>query len=358
MKKVFSAGILSIIVVFACAGGISAKELVVGVKETPPFVMKDSGGNWQGISIRLWEDIADELDYEYRIVERDLDGLLEGLEGGSIDVGVAAITITSEREKVLDFTHSFYNTGLGIAVNPGGLQGWIGAGQQLLSMQFIKAVLALVVVLFIAGLVLWLFERKKNEEEFGGGAAKGLWSAFWWSAVTMTTVGYGDKAPKSIGGRIVALIWMFAAIITISSFTAAIASVLTVSHLESSIKGPQDLHDVRVGAVKGTTASAYLERKGITFKGYEKPIDCLVALANDEVDAAVHDIPILQYLTNTRLEGSVEVLPVTFERQDYGFGLQGKSILREDINRVLLKKLREPHWRETLRKYLGEKLLS
>lgn len=358
MKKHFTIGLLVFIGTLSCAGSVSAKELVVGVKETPPFVMKDSGGNWQGISIKLWEEIADELDYNYRIVERDLDGLLDGLEKGSVDVGVAAVTITSEREKVLDFTHSFYNTGLGIAVNPGGLQGWIGAGQQLLSMRFLKAVLALVVVLFIAGFVLWLFERRKNEEEFGGGVVKGLWSAFWWSAVTMTTVGYGDKAPKSAGGRIVALIWMFAAIITISSFTAAIASVLTVSHLESSIRGPQDLFDVRVGAVEGTTASAYLERKGITFRGYEKPIDCLVALKNGKVDAAVHDMPILHYLTNTQLEGSVEVLPVTFERQDYGLGLPEKSKLREDVNRVLLKKLREPQWRETLRKYLGEKLIS
>ncbi|MGO2102628.1 MAG: ion channel [Psychroflexus halocasei] len=44
----------------------------------------------------------------------------------------------------------------------------------------------------------------------------------------MTTVGYGDKSPLSLGGRIVGLIWMFMAVIILSSLTAGIASALTV----------------------------------------------------------------------------------------------------------------------------------
>ena len=40
-------------------------------------------------------------------------------------------------------------------------------------------------------------------------------SAFWWAAVTMTTVGYGDKTPVTTGGRIVGLVWMFTSVIVI-----------------------------------------------------------------------------------------------------------------------------------------------
>src|SRR3712207_5394834 len=48
--------------------------------------------------------------------------------------------------------------------------------------------------------------------------------SFWWSLVTMTTIGYGDIYPKSLGGRIVALFLMFGGIGTIGVSTAAIAA--------------------------------------------------------------------------------------------------------------------------------------
>jgi len=35
--------------------------------------------------------------------------------------------------------------------------------------------------------VLWIFERKRNPEQFGGTPAQGIGSSFWWAAVTMTT---------------------------------------------------------------------------------------------------------------------------------------------------------------------------
>lgn len=48
---------------------------------------------------------------------------------------------------------------------------------------------------------------------YGGRPIKGLGQAVWWAAVTMTTVGYGDKAPKTLGGRVVAVAWMLASIV-------------------------------------------------------------------------------------------------------------------------------------------------
>ena len=47
------------------------------------------------------------------------------------------------------------------------------------------------VVLFGVGTLIWILERRKNPEHFSPIPVKGLGSAFWWSAVTMTTVGYG-----------------------------------------------------------------------------------------------------------------------------------------------------------------------
>ena len=115
--------------------------------------------------------------------------------------------------------------------------------------------LALGLVLLIVGVLIWLFERRRNPEQFGGSVSEGIGNGFWWSAVTMTTVGYGDKAPVSTAGRALGLVWMFVSIITISGFTAAIASSVTVNKLQTRINGVADLPRVNVGSVANTSGA-------------------------------------------------------------------------------------------------------
>jgi polar amino acid transport system substrate-binding protein len=261
--------VLTIPMILCVSGGeaqeklVSDRTLIVGTKEAPPFAMK-TDGTWTGISIDLWHQIADELGLKFEFRESDLQGLLDGVAKGSFDLAVAALTITSEREKRFDFSHPFYTTGLGIAVAAKTRNPWLAVLKRFVSPSFLKVVAALSFLLLLVGFLIWWVERKKNQQQFGGSPAEGIGSGFWWSAVTMTTVGYGDKAPITIAGRIVALVWMFAAIIIISSFTAAITSSLTITQLQSPVRGPEDLPKVRVGTVSGTTSASYLQENDIS----------------------------------------------------------------------------------------------
>ncbi|MBV8813986.1 MAG: transporter substrate-binding domain-containing protein, partial [Verrucomicrobia bacterium] len=94
----------------------ATRELVIGTKIAPPFAMKTKDGTWRGISIDLWRRIADQMHLQYRFQETSLQGLVDGVANGSLDGAVAALTVTGPRERVVDFTQPFYNTGLGIAV--------------------------------------------------------------------------------------------------------------------------------------------------------------------------------------------------------------------------------------------------
>lgn len=336
------------------AGVTSGKTLIIGTKDAPPFSMKTEDGKWTGISIELWRQIAQDLNLSYEYRETDIQGLIEGVRDGSLDAAVAAMTITPDREQVLDFTHPLHSTGLTIAVKSKTGNPWISVLKGFISSAFLKVLATLALVLLGVGMLAWWFERKKNPQHFGEGPAKGIWSGFWWSAVTMTTVGYGDKAPVTFWGRVVALIWMFAAIIIISSFTASITSSLTVTQLESPIQGPADLPYVRVGTIANTTSAAYLQKSRISFKRYNTPGEGLRAIKEGEIDAFVYDAPILRYLINQEYKGILEVLPRIFLRQDYGFALPSGSPLRESINRILLHKIQEDSWQDTLSKYLGQ----
>ena len=328
--------------------------MTIGTKATPPFVIKNADASYSGISIDLWRIIADSLHLEYTLVERDLAGLMDGLDDGTLDAAVAAVTITAERELTADFSHPFYSTGLSIAVSPGARRGWLGVLERFLTVRFFQIVILLVLVLLTVGVIVWLLERRRNPEQFGGNSVQGIGSGFWWSAVTMTTVGYGDKAPRTFAGRLVGLVWMFAGIILVSSFTAGITSVLTVSQLESRIRGIEDLPHASVATVAGSTSETFLAANHITARTFPTPREAIGALADGTVDAVVYDAPILRYLANTRHRGKVIVLPERLERQDYGIGLPSGSKLREPINRVLLAVTRGQEWRALVNGYLGD----
>jgi polar amino acid transport system substrate-binding protein len=335
----------------SAAQNVPTKRLRIGTKEAPPFSFKAEDGSWRGISIDLWRQIASDLHLDYDLEEHDLAGLLDGLRDGSLDAAVAALTMTADRERAFDFSHAFYTSGLGIAAPRGGSR-WRAALLQVFSWQFLQAAAALAIVLLAAGFAVWLFERRRNPQQFGGGAVRGVASGFWWSAVTMTTVGYGDKAPVTTGGRLVALLWMFASIITISGFTAAIASTLTVSRLESSIQGPEDLANVRVATVPGSASAAYLRQHHIRSFDYPDIDAALQAVAAGAVDAVVYDAPILRYDVAGESGDALHVLPFTLERQDYAIGLPAQSALEEPINRTLLAIIQSDGWKRILDTYL------
>jgi ABC-type amino acid transport substrate-binding protein len=330
------------------------RPLIIGTKEAAPFAIKRSDGTWTGISIELWEGIAEELGRAHEIRELDLESLLAGVEDGTLDAGVAAITVTPEREAVMDFTHPFHVSGLGIAVSTTRNRGWVTVLEQFFSMDFLKVVAGLSVLLLVVGWLVWIFERRANPDQFGGTTAQGIGSSFWWSAVTMTTVGYGDKAPQTVGGRAVALLWMFAALVVISSFTASITASLTVGSLEGAISSPAELGTVRVGTVAGSTSVDYMVREQLPFTAQTTPIDILTSLRLGDVNAVVYDAPILQYEIRQRFAGALEVLPLTFERQLYAIALPPGSPLREPINRALLDRTLSPEWLRLVSQYLGE----
>ncbi len=330
----------------------TAETLRVGIKPVPPFAMSDGQGGWTGISVELWQRVAAQLGWQTKWVAMDSAGdQVKGLASGTIDVAVGALSMTPEREAVMDFSHPFYSTDLAIATTTQ-RSGWVGVAKQLLSPAFLSAVGVLVLLLLAAGALLWLVEHKRNPGQFGGSLAKGIGNGFWWSAVTMTTVGYGDKAPITATGRVLATIWMFFSVITISSFTATIASSITLQQLSTVVRGVQDLDNVRCVAVTGSTGEEYLHKRGVRTKSVTTPEEGLALLREGAADALVYDEPVLRYLLKDSAPG-IEILPQSIERQYYAFGLKLNFAQRKDLNRTLLTDTSDSEWQETLDRYLG-----
>ncbi|MEW9797615.1 transporter substrate-binding domain-containing protein [Alteromonas sp. CYL-A6] len=350
--------ILTSLMFFLFSGAVMAQStdttpLVIGTKTAPPFVIKQASGDFEGLSIELWRRIADDAGLTFTLQEESLDALIADVSAQSLDGAVAAITVSADRETRLDFSHPYFTTGLAIAV-PSEKDRLGAAIAGLFSWEFFAALSGLCLLLFAVGSVLWLFERKRNAEMFGGSTASGLGASFWWAAVTMTTVGYGDKAPVTLGGRVVGFIWMFAAIILISSFTAAIATSLTVSQLETQVRGLGDLPDVRVATVSESSSARFLEREGIGFQNIGSVNEGLSLLQQGKIDALVYDKPILQYYIQQDYRHQLQILPDIIERQDYAIALPEGSALREQINMSLLRVIESDDWARVMDSYLGK----
>jgi len=332
----------------------AAESLTVATRHVPPFAIAQPDGRWSGVTIVLWREVARELGVETRFVETDLKTMLDGVATGELDAAVAAVTITGEREGVMDFSHPFLSSGLGIAVNRQSDEGWFAVMQRVFSGRFLKVTAGLLGLLLLIGLLIWVFERRHNAQ-FDHRPARGIGAGLWWAAVTMTTVGYGDKAPSTAGGRAVAILWMFASVIIISSFTAAIASALTVGQLGGTVQGEDDLGRARIATLAGSTSVDYLQRNHHRFRSVDNIDEALQLLAQGSIDAVVYDAPILRYRVLQDYDDRLAVLPGSFDRQDYGIALPAGSPLREDINRAMLDFLQTEAWEEIVFEYLGER---
>ncbi len=313
----------------------SAAPLKIATKQIEPFVFVEFGEP-TGFSIDLWEAIALDLglQYEYVLVET-VDDLLETVQGDTADVAIAAISITKDREEVIDFSFPYFASGLGIMtqVKPS------TPLRDILMVAFTPAIwrifVALFIVIIVAGHVIWLMERHRDED-FSKGYLRGVWDGIWWATVTVTTVGYGDRVPRHWFGRIFALLWMIMGLFIIANFTANVTSEMTVSKLNSSINGPDDLRGRRVAAVQGSTASQWLSTRGIGHIRVAVIDDAYEMLEEGDVQAVVYDYPILLYHVHHNAVGDFMMAGEPFNKEDYGIAYPQGSPLREEINRALL----------------------
>ena len=326
----------------------------IGVHEAPPFSYKDSNGNWVGISLRLWQWVAHDVGLTYKYEEHDLQGLLDGVSRGNLDAAVGALTITAQREKLFDFSHTFFSTGLGVAVKKVPFTGLVSTlrkimrGERLRTMGVILFSLALITVL------IFLCERRyaKNKPDKSHEARSTLWSSMWWALVIL--IGKNDRHPASLGGRILALSWMVISLIIFASLTALITSALTVSKLHLQIHSQDELKGQRLVTVGSSTSEEFLNRKRINFRTVATISDAFSLLAEDKTDAIVYDRSMLRYIVQKNYPNEFEVLGITFETQKYGFAIKDRKQELEYINRSLLARIQGSTWNDLVYYHLGE----
>lgn len=328
------------------------RELIVGVHPQAPYLVEGKSQTWNGVSVQLWREIAEKLQLQYRLIDIPADSQALALQRGEIDVALLA-NATAEEDSLIDYSYFYHTSRLGVALPQSNELSSVA--NAFFSKRFWQIVLTLSVLLLIVGTVIYFLERAGNEDHFGGerSVVQGIGSGFWWAGVTMTTIGYGDKAPATFFGRAVALLWMLVAMAVTSVLTASLVSAMGGSY-SKNLNVPEDLHDMQVAAVEGTPAAVYLNEEGIRFQAYQSLQEALKAVENEELEVVVSSTSVLQHTIDKNTYSALEIQPQQLNPQYYAMSLREGSALREPINRVLLQIMRTDQWQGQLKRFMPE----
>ena len=263
--------------------------LRVGIFDLPPFSEPLGDGRWGGEGVRLFAEVAARLGVEVEYHAADEATVLRDLAEGRLDACASPIVPSSDLLASLDFSHPVATVGLGVAARDA--EGVLDSlGTVLLSLLGTPQrhlVIVIGVFVLIAACAVWLAERHRNPH-FDRGVTKGVGASLWWSVVTLATVGYGDKVPQTVLGRLLAAAWMLVSLVLLTVLTATIVSAITVGSLSTrAIHSASDLRGIRVAAPRGSEAADWLASNDVPSIGAGSVEDAVALLRDGSVNAVV-----------------------------------------------------------------------
>jgi polar amino acid transport system substrate-binding protein len=324
--------------------------LNVGIAGSEPFVFPDGES---GIAIDIWEEIAEDKSWDYQYSKyNSVDAAVKALSDNEVDLVIGPISITSARLAEVDFTQPFYNSSISILSRKDDKSLWQRV-KPLFSLDLLYAVGVLVLVLAIVGGLLWLAERKASPDQFPQNAIGGIGTGMWLAIVTMTTTGYGDKAPITTKGRIITSIWMIISIVSATSLVAGIASTLSLSSAESDvISNIEQLYGKKAATVAGSTSVLYLKEQNVDVIETDNLMRAVNELNEGKVDAVVYDRPQLLYYMKQNSNDKLSISKAEYYKQGYGFAFPNKSNLDYEVNRTLLELAESQEIRDIIDDYI------
>jgi ABC-type amino acid transport substrate-binding protein len=295
----------------------------VGTCDFPPWSMEpiEPGGAWSGVAVHLLRETARELDLKVEMHSYTYSDLLTALEQGKIDVAATGIPITVTNLSRFAMTPAFDQSGLSIGTRTRPRLTVIGTLEHIANSQIMFWAGSLAGACLLFGALLWIVERKRNPP-FEGPATRGLAEASWWSVVTMFTVGYGDRVPNTLRGKVVAVVWMGLSFILVTVASGLVTSALTVQQLRPVVASARDLSSAKVGCLKDSDGERFLQTARVRFTAFETYEEAITALEHSHLDAIVGSSVALNYLVTRSDDNSLMVLGDPLRSDYVGFGLR------------------------------------
>ncbi|XP_003961134.2 glutamate receptor ionotropic, delta-1 isoform X2 [Takifugu rubripes] len=341
-----------------------------------PFVMVAENilgqpKRYKGFSIDVLDALAKSLGFKYEIYQvadskygsqlpnGSWNGMIGDLINKRADLAVSAITITPERENVVDFSKRYLDYSVGILLRKPEEKVNIFS----LFAPFDLAVWACIAAAIpIVGVLIFLLNRLQALRSSGQNVLHSngtLHSAIWIVYGAFVHQG-GDGVIASAALRIVMGSWWLFTLIVCSSYTANLAAYLTVSRMDHAIRTFQDLArqmDVDYGTVRDSAVYDYFRNKGTnpleqdgTYAelwrtmskngGMEHSVSSPsegIRKAKKNPYAFLWDMAVLEYAALTDDDCTITVSGNSMSSKGYGIAMQHGSPYRDLFSQKILE---------------------
>uniref|UniRef100_A0A8D8LQ99 Glutamate receptor 1 n=5 Tax=Cacopsylla melanoneura TaxID=428564 RepID=A0A8D8LQ99_9HEMI len=365
----------------------------------------EGNARYEGYCKDLADLIANKLkiSYEFRVVTDgkygkptkenagEWDGMMGALMRREVDMAVAPLTITTERERVVDFSKPFMTLGLSIMMKKPskmkpGVFSFLDPLSEEIWVAIIFSYIMVSVVLFLVSRFSPHEWRLLNYSPPGGhphhpppphhGPSSpsviandfSLSNSLWFSLGALLQQGT-DISPRSISGRIVGAVWWFFTLILVSSYTANLAAFLTVERMVNPINSVEDLADqsvVKYGVLEGGASQHFFQKT--TLDIYQKMYHFMMANRKDvfvgsEKDgiakvrkgnyAFLVESPTNDY-TNGRQPCNTMRVGSNLDSKGFGVATPIGSPIRNDVNMAILNLLEEGNLTKLQKKWFED----
>jgi ABC-type amino acid transport substrate-binding protein len=332
-------------------------RLRVGIADLPPWTIPPSADvpYWSGLAAQVWKDVSAELKLDYEVVQLPLDDATDALAGGKVDVVVAGLAIIPENLVRFTMTPPFDQSGISIATRVHSNLSFRSVMERMARIEVASWMGILILFALVFGVLFWAAERQRNPP-IEGPAGHGIRESFWWSVVTLSTVGYGDRVPVTHPGRIIAMVWMAVGFVLITVSAGVVTSTLTVASLQPVVTDASGLARAKVGVVSGSTGEEYLRRARLDATRFDTFEVAMRELADERLDAIVGSTTTLVYLAERSGSRHVTVLPRPLERDFVGIGMRFgiDPGLEKRIDLAVLKSAQSAEYRALRATMMGE----
>ncbi|KAH9421933.1 Glutamate receptor 2 [Dermatophagoides pteronyssinus] len=352
---------------------------VTSIVEEPYLIVKKSHGGkkfqgndrFEGYCKDLADLIAQHLNitYEMHLVKdskyggivknntKEWNGMVGELVRHEADIAIAPLTITSARERVIDFTKPFMSLGISIMIkkpqkkNPG-VFSFMNPLSYEIWMCVILAYVGVSVVLFLVSRFS-PYEWRYEETVYGPHVSNdfSLYNSLWFALGAIMQQGC-DVYPRSVAGRIVGSVWWFFTLILLSTYTANLAAFLTVERMVTPINSADDLvkqTEIEYGVLADSSSMEFFRRSKIAV--HQRMWEFMKSRPHVFVDSYEDGIRRVReskgkyafLIESTKNDYVNERKPCdtmkvgrNFDAKGYGVATPRGSILREKLNLAIL----------------------
>ncbi|HVM71190.1 MAG TPA: transporter substrate-binding domain-containing protein [Anaerolineales bacterium] len=315
---------------------LTGQKLRVGIAAIAPFII-NAGGHYTGYSIDVWEDIAKSLGVETEYVPfNSVNDAIQAVQSGQVDLALSAISMTVDRERLVDLTQPYYLGGLRILTSPQQAPSLFDLIAPLLELSVERVLLGALLAALVMAHVIYLMEHNSNPR-FPKGYLRGVWEGFWWLISIVATGEYGDKETQRASRRIVTIIFWLLGVVFIAQFTASLTTALTLRQLSNTNSSAWDLlSSKQVVAVADSDATGILSAHKIPFQTVPVINEAYVLLEQHKANAIVDTDVILEYYASHEGSGKTAVVGPVFGHVAIGIAVPIGSPLRKSINESIL----------------------